>query len=490
MKWATNPGNFISRNEKTGEISLGIGAKIWLGLGIMLVGYTLSMVTGLSQSRNQALRLTGMADSVFPATRLGQQAEAAFDRQLKFYEDAMMMGEADLVENAVTEAQAIQDHLDQVAHLPSLPGDWQETVLQLRTSLHGFSKEGHAVYTAVSGFDVTDEDMTKARALGQKTQGLKARIRELNDGLAIQLTGELQALVESNQTKMRRDLVMFLAVIVASGLALFLIINRMIVDPINRVMTNMATSSLSLEGSVKNVAISSQSMAEGAVQQEAQLQATSQAMSEFSQQAKANAEHGRTASHMAEEANHADQNSREAMKKMSQAISNIRNSANETAHIIKTIDEIAFQTNLLALNAAVEAARAGEAGKGFAVVAEEVRNLAGRSAEAVKTTSETLAQSQDHAREGGLATEEVGNSLDRINKVVDEVCRIIADMAAASERQSQSINGVNIAVEEMKQVTHSNSTNAGQWAQTSQELAGQAESLREAVTVLGEVIGQ
>ena len=99
---------------------------------------------------------------------------------------------------------------------------------------------------------------------------------------------------------------------------------------------------------------------------------------------------------------------------MSTAIEKIKDGADQTARIIKTIDEIAFQTNLLALNAAVEAARAGEAGKGFAVVAEEVRSLAQRSAEAARSTAELISESQENAANGVVVSTEVSEVLSRI----------------------------------------------------------------------------
>src|SRR6185369_5792552 len=96
-----------------------------------------------------------------------------------------------------------------------------------------------------------------------------------------------------------------------------------------------------------------------------------------------------------------------AMLRMNDAIGKIKTSSDQTAKIIKTIDEIAFQTNLLALNAAVEAARAGEAGKGFAVVAEEVRSLARRSAEAARNTADLIEGSVKNAEAGVRLSDEV-----------------------------------------------------------------------------------
>ena len=188
----------------------------------------------------------------------------------------------------------------------------------------------------------------------------------------------------------------------------------------------------------------------------------------MTKQSAANALEGNS---LAEAARVATERGVASMGELSGAIEAIKQSSDQTAKIVKTIDEIAFQTNLLALNAAVEAARAGEAGKGFAVVAEEVRALAMRSAEAAKTTSELIEGSVEKANGGVGLGQAVVERLGEIDQQVKKVREVVAEISASGEQQAQGIAQINVAVEQMNGVTQQMAANSEESAAAAEELA-------------------
>ena len=177
------------------------------------------------------------------------------------------------------------------------------------------------------------------------------------------------------------------------------------------------------------------------------------------------------------------------MVEMNQAMAAIDTSSAEVAKIVKNIDEIAFQTNILALNAAVEAARAGEAGAGFAVVADEVRSLAQRSAAAAKETANKIEAAIASSRNGSLSCAKVGESLAQISDKVSSTDGLVAEIAMAAREQAQGIEQINTAINQMDQVTQSNSASAEESASAAEELDAQAASLKDMVGTLRQLVG-
>ena len=302
--------------------------------------------------------------------------------------------------------------------------------------------------------------------------------------------------IEKDSTEMEEDsqkiiwafigiALVFVLAIMVSGVLL----SQSITRPIGQAVSKLSEVASVTASASSEVATSSQTLAEGASEQAASLEETSATLEEVSTMSRRNSEHTHEASGMAKEMRNLASQGSSSMERMRTAIDEIKGSSDQTAKIIKTIDEIAFQTNLLALNAAVEAARAGDAGRGFAVVAEEVRNLAMRSAEAAKDTNAIIEDSQNKANQGVQVATEVGAVLDQLVSSAEKVESLVAQVTSASAEQTQSINQVASGMSQMESLTQSNAATAEQTAAASDELSAQSQELILVVERLTTMIG-
>jgi len=304
----------------------------------------------------------------------------------------------------------------------------------------------------------------------------------------------LIAEIEESEAGSRvREISILIGIVASIALILIVIFTffsaRHIVRPISRVIRVLVMTADQLTLTSDQLSSASQSLATSASEQAGSLEETSAALEEMSCMTRQNADMAAEADTMLKEADRIIGQAKISMSALSLAIKTISVSNEETARIMKIIDEIAFRTNLLSLNASIEAARAGSAGAGFAVVADEVRNLALRVSDAAKSTSGLLEDTEKSIRHG---VEIVGKTGSDFSAAADRILKmggLIERIAEFSGDQAQGIEHLNKAAAQVDTVTQQNSGQAQETAGVSQSLNAQAEEMKKIVEELAALIG-
>lgn len=271
--------------------------------------------------------------------------------------------------------------------------------------------------------------------------------------------------------------------------AIIFYISESVAKPIKGIINNMGKGFEEINSASSGVSESSQSLANGAAKQAASMEETTSSLEEISIMVKQNAQHTKEVDNLIKT------DLKGSFTSMNEQIVNSRkvlsaavDASNETAKVIKDIDDIAFQTNLLALNAAVEAARAGDAGKGFAVVANEVRNLAQRAADAAQQTAELIENSNHQILESTSYSEQISDAMTLNMDIVEKASQLVAEISQASSEQTDGIEQINNAINQIDQVTQSVASGAEESAAAAEEMDAQVQTMTRALRSLFEVI--
>ncbi|WP_409420749.1 methyl-accepting chemotaxis protein [Pseudaeromonas sp. ZJS20] len=222
-----------------------------------------------------------------------------------------------------------------------------------------------------------------------------------------------------------------------------------------------------LSSAAEQVSATSQALSQGASEQAASVEETSASMEQMSASIAQNTESAKVTNGISSKASTDALRGGEAVKSTVDAMRQI-------ADKISIIDDIAYQTNLLALNAAIEAARAGDHGKGFAVVAAEVRKLAERSQVAAQEIGEVASNSVSLAEQAGHLFEQLVPDIQRTSDLVQEI-------TAASQEQSTGVAQINVAMDQLNQITQQSASSSEELAATAEEMNAQAGQLLELI---------
>ncbi len=367
-----------------------------------------------------------------------------------------------------------------------LDSEVKQTLANILPPLEAYvNSAGDLVRTAVN-------DPATAQA---RMEEFSARFRELETSMAatsdliMERRGTMQEAAAQSRAQFWRNLVVGIVGSVVLINLTGLLVARSIPQAFLGLVHRLAEGSRQIDAAAGHVASSSEALAVSTSEEAASLEETSSSLEEISSMTRHNADNSTEAKDLAAEMRQAAETGSSDMASMAHAMAAIKESSDNIAKIIHTIDEIAFQTNILALNAAVEAARAGEAGLGFAVVAEEVRNLALRSASAARETAEKIEDSIQKSAAGVEINSKVSKSLGHIVDKARQVDDLIALIASASAEQSQGIGQLNTTIARMDGLTQSNAAAAEESSQVASDLKSQASALGVLVDELQSLVG-
>ncbi len=213
-----------------------IKAKIWLCVGIVLVGMIVSTLYTVHFNSTLSRELTTLQKGLFPLSMQGNELLNLFMQQAMLYEDGVMLGEADAVAEAGDLTVEIQARFAQISKLSTMIGG--------SAQISGLEKT-YQSYAALAATNyhklVNGEDFSalkeELKLIDDSREQLRNDLAELSKRYVATVGEELEENMLAAQQHSRLTLIMLVAVVLVSALLIHVLAKRMLIQPLSCIRT-------------------------------------------------------------------------------------------------------------------------------------------------------------------------------------------------------------------------------------------------------------
>ena len=219
-----------------------IQTRIWLSIGIFILGFLLTTVISQIERQHAERALTSLADAVLPAAQQGRDADAAFRRVIAGYSDTFLIQDRSGLNRAASDGLQVLESLNRIAVAHDIPSERTARARKLAATVGRFLADASPVYTnSLTNRDgMTPEYQEGVGRLATQTNQLKTELQSF----AADLSGDLQEQMSALQHQSARMRVIIPAIFAATlALAVVLVhitIQRSVLVPLARTQSELA----------------------------------------------------------------------------------------------------------------------------------------------------------------------------------------------------------------------------------------------------------